>query len=81
MSNSSNAMVLDNYLGLTKGLSRENKMKLVARLSSDIAEEEVDRTDILDRFFGAFESDKTAEEMIKEIRDSRNFNRQIATFD
>jgi len=36
--------------------------------------------DMVDRFFGDFQSNKNAEEMIDEIHASRNFNRKIVSF-
>jgi hypothetical protein len=35
---------------------------------------------VVNHFFGAFQSDKSAEDMIDEIRESRYFNREIETF-
>jgi transposase-like protein len=75
-----NTFIIDNYLGLLRSLSRENKIKLAAGLINDIAEESDKKTDVINRFFGAFQSDKSAEEMIAEIRESRNFNRTIEAF-
>jgi hypothetical protein len=81
MNTSNNTVVLDNYLGLLKGLSRENKIKLVARLTRDIAEETDKKgEEVVDKFFGAFKSNKPTDEMIAEIRKSRNFNRTIELF-
>ncbi len=69
--------VIDNYFGLLAGLSRENKIKLVAKLSNDIAKEVSMKSDIVDTFFGAFKSDKDTDTLIKEIRDSRVFSRTV----
>ncbi|MDR3340789.1 MAG: hypothetical protein LBT25_12000 [Candidatus Symbiothrix sp.] len=75
-----NTFVVDNYLGLLKGLSRENKIKLIAKLANEIIEETGKRENVVDKFFGAFESDKSAEEIIAEIRNNRNFNRTLESF-
>ena len=83
MKTSYNTVVVNNYLGLLQGLSRENKINLVAGLINDIAKEPEKRKkekEVINRFFGAFQSDKNAEDMIKEIRESRNFNRVIESF-
>jgi hypothetical protein len=81
MNTSNNTVVLDNYLGLLKGLSRENKIKLVAELTREIAEETDKKgEEVIDKFFGAFKSSKAADEMIAEIRASRNFNRTVEPF-
>ena len=73
----SNTVLIDNYYGLLSGLSKENKIKLIAKLSDSIVEEATENENLVDKFFGAFESEKSAEELIKEIRDSRTFNRTI----
>ena len=79
MRTNTNAMLLDSYFGLLSGLNKDNKIKLIAKLSNSIIEEESNKNDVVDKFFGAFESDKTPEDIIKEIRESRNFNRNIET--
>lgn len=78
-SNTSTALI-ENYFGLLNGLSKENKLRLIARLSNSVADEVVKNDDVVDKYFGAFKSDKSAEEIIKEIKESRNFNRSIETF-
>ena len=82
MSTSSNAIVVSSYLGLLHRLNRETKIDIVAKLASDIARESAEtktKKDVVNRFFGAFQSDKSAEEMIDEIRSSRQFNRVFET--
>ena len=76
----SNTVVVDSYLRSFQRLNRETKIHLVAKLINDIArepEEMKSKSDVVNRFFGAFQSDKSAEEMIDEIRSSRKFNRKI----
>ena len=76
----SQTILIDNYYGLLRSLSKENKLRLIARLSNSLIEEEVQNKNVIDRFFGKFKSDKSAEEIIKEISESRTFNRKIETF-
>ena len=76
----SNTVLIDNYYGLLRSLSKENKIKLIAKLSDSIIEETTENENLIDKFFGAFKSEKSAEELIKEIRDSRTFNRTIEAF-
>ena len=78
-SNTAGALI-DNYFGLLRSLSRENKIKLIAKLSNSIVDEVSEKKNVIDRFFGAFKSDKSAEEIIKGIRDSRRFNHKIESF-
>ena len=79
MNTTINTIVINNYLGLLQRLNRETKINLVAGLISDIAREPEMRNgeNTVNRFFGAFQSDKSAEEMIDEIRSSRHFSRKI----
>jgi hypothetical protein len=75
-----NAIIIDNYFGLMRNLSKESKLQLISKLSNSLIEEPVEHEHTVDRFFGAFKSEKSAEEIIKEIRESRNFNREIEAF-
>jgi predicted metal-binding transcription factor (methanogenesis marker protein 9) len=80
MKTSSNTILIDNYFNLLNSLSRENKIKLIAKLSNSIVDELPKDENIVDKFFGAFKSEKSAEEIILEIRESRNFNRKVEAF-
>lgn len=65
-----NNKTLEKYFGLLEGLDNlSKKKKLIIKLteSLDIKEEKVD----LRTLFGAWEDDKDADEIIKEIRESR----------
>jgi len=70
----SNTVLIDNYYGLLSSLSKENKIRLIAKLSNSIIEESNENENVVDYFFCAFKSEKSAEELIKEIRESRVFN-------
>jgi len=76
----SNTVLIDNYYGLLSSLSKENKIRPIAKLSNSIIEESTEDENVVDNFFGAFKSEKSAEELIKEIRESRIFNRTIEAF-
>lgn len=73
-------ILIDNYFGLLSSLSREDKIKLIAKLSNSIVDEGVKKDDVIDKFFGAFYSEKSAEDIIKEIKESRTFNRSLEAF-
>jgi hypothetical protein len=79
-----NSMVVDNYFHLLQTLKREDKLNLVALLMNNITDTQPTKKatsqSVIDKFFGAWKSEKSAEEMIDEIRSSRTFTRQIATF-
>jgi hypothetical protein len=72
-----NEDLLENYLGLLNGLSRESKIKLVESLSFDIKNNIVSKNDWIDKLYGSFMSDKPAETMISDIRSGRRFSREI----
>jgi len=80
MKSTDNTIMIENYYGLLHSLSKENKLKLIAKLSNSMIEEVVEDETLIDRFFGAFKSDKSAEDIIQEIRESRTFNRTIEAF-
>jgi len=80
MKSDSSTTLIDNYFGLLSSLSKENKIKLIARLSNSIVDEVSEKENVVDRFFGAFKSDKSAEEIINDIKESRTFNRKIEAF-
>jgi hypothetical protein len=80
MKSKENTIFIDNYYGLLISLSREDKIKLIAKLSKSIVDEVSEKENVVDKYFGAFLSDKSAEEIIKEILESRTFNRSIEAF-
>ena len=71
---------LGNYLGLINGLSRESKIKLVENLNFDIKNNIASETDWIDKLYGSFISDKTAETIISELRSDRRFSREVTGF-
>lgn len=75
-----NDIFLDNYLGLLNGLSKESKIKLVERLDYDIKHTPVAEPEWINRLYGSFISDKSAEEIIAEIRAARRSSREIPEF-
>lgn len=80
MKSTASSTFIDNYFGLISSLSRENKIKLIAKLSNSIVDEVSEKENVVDKFFGAFKSDKSAEDIINEIRESRTFNRTTEAF-
>jgi len=74
------AALIDNYFGLIDSLTRENKIKLMAKLSASIAEDKGEKENIVDMFFGAFKSKEDVDETTTKIRKSRSFNRNIESF-
>ena len=77
---STNTVFIDNYYNLLNSLNREDKIKIMAKLSLSIAENSEEKRSFSRRFFGAFRSDESAEEIIANIRESRNFSRIVEPF-
>jgi len=74
-----NSSFIDTYFGLLKNLSPEIKLGLIERLKNNLKKTDQSEGG-LEKSFGAWESDESAEEIIKEIRESRVFNREIESF-
>ena len=72
-----NTALLDNYLGLIRNLSPEIKLDLIERISRTLKENLTNKNSSITDAFGVWQSKKTADEIITEIRESRTFNRQI----
>ena len=75
-----NSKLIEGYLGLLDNLSPSNKLDLIAKLTASVKSDLTPRNPSFKKAFGAFESSKSAEEMIDEIRESRVFKRQIESF-
>lgn len=81
MSNAeTNVSIIDGYLGLLENLSPDSKLELISKLSASMRAGLLDKKSSFKKSFGALVSDKTAEEIIEEIRNSRTFTREIEPF-
>ena len=69
--------IIENYYGLLRNLNEESKLELISKLTNSLIRKR--KKNHIENLFGAFQSDLTAEEIIKTIKDSRNFNRQTAS--
>lgn len=65
--------IVEIFAELFEGLSLSNKLELIERLSKSIKEENSKKEDDFYKAFGGFVSDKSAEEIVNEIKSSRNF--------
>ena len=63
--------IVETYSGLLEGLSSESKAELIENLSKSIHSEKKNTETAFYKSFGAFESDKTAEEIISKIKSAR----------
>ncbi|KOS07142.1 hypothetical protein AM493_14660 [Flavobacterium akiainvivens] len=75
-----NTGIIEGYLGLLDNLSASAKLDLISRLSNSVKSDLKKKKGSFKKAFGAFESDKSAEEIIEEIRSSRVSTRQIEDF-
>ena len=72
--------ILSGYWGLLSNLNPNLKLKLIEKLSKSVSRDIIKKKDQFEESFGAWIDNRNSEEIIKEIRDSRNFNRQIESF-
>ncbi|NOX86278.1 MAG: hypothetical protein GXO86_09995 [Chlorobi bacterium] len=72
-----NSKFINNYFDLIKNLSLEQKLDIIEKLTKTIKGDIVRKTKTLKKAFGAWKSEKSADEIINELRNSRHFNRHI----
>lgn len=72
-----NIKIIDNYLGLLKNLPPDSKLEIISKLSDSLKSTKKPKSKSLQSVYGAFKSEKSAEEIIAEIREARTFNRKI----
>ena len=71
-----NSTIVNGYVGLLDNLSTSNKLDLISKLAASVKTDLTNKKSSFKKAFGAFESKKTAEEIIEEIRNSRVFDIQ-----
>jgi hypothetical protein len=72
-----NTSIIDGYLKLLGNLSPDNKLDLISRFTLSVKTDIADKKSSFKKAFGAFKSKKDADQIIDEIRSSRNFTRTI----
>ena len=72
--------IVETYSGLLEGLSSESKTELIEILSKSVKPGKKNQENNFYKSFGAFASEKSAEEIIAEIKSSRKFKRKEITF-
>ncbi len=75
-----NTTIVDGYVELLDNLSTSNKLDLISKLTASVKTDMARKKSSFKKAFGAFDSKKTAEEIIEEIRNSRVTTRQIESF-
>lgn len=72
-----NNTLVEGYLRMLENLSPNNKLDLISKLTLSVKTGRSEKKKSFYKAFGAWDSKQSADEIINEIRNSRNFNRQI----
>lgn len=72
--------LLEGYIKLLDNLNSTVKLDIISKLSLSIKKGSAKKNKSIHKAFGAWVSNQSAEEIVKEIRSSRKFNRQIESF-
>ena len=72
-----NTTIIEGYLKLLDNLSPGSKLDLISKLTASVKSDITYKKSSFKKAFGAFQSEKSADEIINEIRSSRTFTRQI----
>lgn len=78
--NYTDRQIVKSYSGLFEGLSSLSKMELIEQLSKSLKIEKKSKDDDFYGSFGAFASDKSPEEIIKDIKENRKFKKKEFKF-
>ena len=71
--------IIESYSAMFSGLSPLSKIELIESLTKLLKKDKVEKVDTFYKSFGAFSDEKTAEEIVKEIKSSRKFkSREIS---
>lgn len=68
-----NPILIEGYFKMLENLSPSNKLDLIFKLAESIKTDSTDRKSSFYKAFSAWESDKSADEIIVEIKESRTF--------
>jgi len=79
MISSKTGSIADYYFGFLKNLNSHSKLDLISKLTQSLKEDKVSGETTLQSLFGAYQSAESADEIIKELRASRSFNRTTET--
>ena len=76
-----NFNLIESYLGLLNSLSPDNELELISKLSDSLKKSKQPSERPLGSLYGAFLSKRSVDEIITDIRNSRNFNRSTEAFE
>jgi hypothetical protein len=72
-----NKHILDNYMVFLETLSPGTKLDLISKLTQSLKSQVKPKENLFESSFGAWTGNESADDIIKGIKDSRTFNRQI----
>lgn len=72
--------IVETYSGLLEGLSPESKSEIIESLSKSVKSGKKNKESDFYKSFGAFATEKSAEEIIAEIKSSRKFRKKEIKF-
>lgn len=72
--------IVETYLGIFEGLSSVSKLELLEKLAKSIRRDTKSKEKEFFKSFGAFASEKSAEDIAKEIKESRKFREKDLKF-
>ena len=72
-----NTNLIDSYFILLKGLSPNNKLELIAKLSKSMKTTKKAKDDSWKSLFGALELDQSADDFVSDLKKDRKFTRKL----
>ncbi len=72
--------IIKTYSMLFNGLSPLSKIALIESLTKSLKKDKMEKGDTFFKSFGAFSTEKTAEEIVLEIKSSRKFRKTEISF-
>lgn len=75
-----NTTLIEGYLKLLENLSSDNKLDLISKLTLSMKSQSNHKKKRFYKAFGGWDSNESAEVLIKNIHESRAFNRKVEKF-
>ena len=70
--------IVETYSNLFEGLNSISKIELLEKLAKSLKRDRKNKDKDFFKSFGAFSTEKSAEEITKEIKESRKFNKKVS---
>ena len=71
-----NTNLIDNYYTMLKGLSSDNKLELIARLSNSMKTTKKEKDNSWKSLFGALVIDQPVDDFVEDLKKGRRFSRK-----